>query len=136
MNEAPLSSVDKYQRQLAENESLRDQLTPEQSQQLLQWGQAQLGLRAGSPDNELQEAADAVGRLLRQVNGISPMLAYLVEDEQAEDLALAFVGSVAELTGRTLDDAWIDDLVSSRGGRDEAATFSHLLKTLQALTGE
>ena len=130
MSTANSAASQPYIQQLRDSSYLFDQLSETQAEQLLAWATKQL---AAAPEAELDEATGALSRLLRQVNGLSPMLAYLIEDELAEDLALAFVGSVAELTGHTLPDAWIDDLVNRRLDLDTDATFAHLLATLNTL---
>ena len=130
MSPANSAASQPYIQQLRDSSYLFDQLSETQAEQLLAWAAKQL---AATPEAELDETTGAISRLLRQVNGLSPMLAYLIEDELAEDLALAFVGSVAELTGHTLPDAWIDDLVNRRLDLDTDATFAHLLATLNTL---
>ena len=130
MSTANSAASQPYIQQLRDSSYLFDQLSETQAEQLLAWAAKQL---AATPEAELDETTGAISRLLRQVNGLSPMLAYLIEDELAEDLALAFVGSVAELTGHTLPDAWIDDLVNRRLDLDTDATFTHLLATLHTL---
>ncbi|MCB8959002.1 MAG: hypothetical protein H6651_01715 [Ardenticatenales bacterium] len=130
MSTANSAASQPYIQQLRDSSYLFDQLSETQAEQLLAWAAKQL---AATPEAELDETTGALSRLLRQVNGLSPMLAYLIEDELAEDLALAFVGSVAELTGHTLPDAWIDDLVNRRLDLDTDATFTHLLATLHTL---
>ena len=130
MSNHDAAAIQPYLQQLRASTYLFDQLRDVQAKQLLAWAENQLTAAAA---DELDETSGALSRLLRQVNGLSPMLAYLVEDELAEDLALAFVGSVAELTGHTLPDAWIDDLVSRRTELDADATFAHLLATLNTL---
>lgn len=130
MSTANSAASQPYIQQLRDSSYLFDQLSETQAEQLLAWAAKQL---AAAPEAELDETTGALSRLLRQVNGLSPMLAYLIEDELAEDLALAFVGSVAELTGHTLPDAWIDDLVNRRLDLDTDATFAHLLATLNTL---
>ena len=130
MSTANSAASQPYIQQLRDSSYLFDQLSETQAEQLLAWAAKQL---AATPEAELDETTGAISRLLRQVNGLSPMLAYLIEDELAEDLALAFVGSVAELTGHTLPDAWIDDLVNRRLDLDTDATFAHLLATLNTL---
>ena len=133
MSDSPKNSIEQYCQQLMANSALSDQLEPAAGRKLLDWGCAQL--RQTAPDDDLAERYETITRLLRQVNGMSPMLAYLVEDELAEDLALAFVGTVAELTGTTLGDAWMEELVEKRSQWDEATTFNHLLATLTEVAG-
>ena len=100
MSTANSAASQPYIQQLRDSSYLFDQLSETQAEQLLAWAAKQL---AAAPEAELDETTGALSRLLRQVNGLSPMLAYLIEDELAEDLALAFVGSVAR--GASTEDA-------------------------------
>lgn len=127
-----------YGERLVENSQLRDALTDTQARQLYDWGLGQLRRAAAAaenrpdPDNFMEERTQALNRVLRQVNGLTPTFVFLVEDELAEELMESFISSVAELTGYELGEAWFDAAMARRLELDEANTFLLLMNALHA----
>ncbi len=135
--------IRRWGERLTENSSLRDELNDEQAHRLVSWALARLAESAARVDVLPEEAAearmealyDALRRLMRQVGGLTPHLAYLVEDELAENLLLAFASTACEVTGRELDEAWFNNLLAQRLALAESALFDRLMAALDGEEG-
>ena len=130
-----------YGELLLDNAQLRDALNDEQARQVIDWGLGRLGLAAiaagdaPEADRYMDEQAQAISRILRQVNGLTPTLAYLVEDDMAEELLESFMSSLAELTGYELTGDWFDQAMAQRPLLDEKQTFQLFFDALRAADG-
>lgn len=153
MNESELEArktLRKRQRQAAErlldNSSLRDALTDEQGQQLLDWGLAQAKAAAGRtaklPEAEADPALDdqvtAVSDVMRQVNRLVELWPSASEADIQSNVKklLAGLRAVRQTALTTSQSEIVENLARVGKERDAAAAFTDLMRLLNEMNDQ
>ncbi|MEW5987502.1 MAG: hypothetical protein AB1791_12785 [Chloroflexota bacterium] len=128
---------------LLENSTLRDALTDEQGQQLLDWGLGQvkqavadtLSVDAGEIEAVLEERTAAIGRVMRAVNRLVGGLD-AAADEEWPPLWQQLSDGLQQWRGHGLAPAVLEAMTASRPNLAQASLFAHLIALIQSSPDE
>lgn len=128
---------------LLENSTLRDALTDEQGQQLLDWGLAQvkqavadtLSVADSEIEAVLEEQTAAIGRIMRVVNQLIDGMA-TTTDEEWPALWQQLSHGLEQWRGHGLQAAVMEKRVAGRSSLDNAGLFTYLMTLIQTSPDE